>query len=109
MQTRELGKTGERLSIVGMGGIALMGHDQFEANRIVSEGLDAGGVNYFKLRRLRSWGGGGTVGWGTEDASGARFLACKTGRWEETASRKNFGVRLPDYARITSTCTRFTV
>ncbi|MBD3180640.1 twin-arginine translocation signal domain-containing protein, partial [Candidatus Poribacteria bacterium] len=48
MQKRELGKTGEKLSIIGFGGIVVCGTEQPEANDIVSEAVDRG-VNYFDV------------------------------------------------------------
>lgn len=46
MEYRELGSTGEKLSIVGFGGILAARETQDIANRYVDEALDAG-VNYF--------------------------------------------------------------
>ncbi len=45
---REYGKTGEFLSIVGFGGIVVMGSEQTDANRIVAEAVERG-VNYFDV------------------------------------------------------------
>ena len=48
MEKRILGQTGERLSIVGFGGIIVAEVDQRDANNYVAEAIDAG-VNYFDV------------------------------------------------------------
>ncbi len=48
MQRRPYGNTGDSLSLVGLGGVAFVGLDQPDANRLVSEAVDAG-VNYFDV------------------------------------------------------------
>jgi predicted aldo/keto reductase-like oxidoreductase len=48
MEKRILGKTGEKLSIVGFGGILVAEVDQRDANNYVAEAIDAG-VNYFDV------------------------------------------------------------
>ena len=48
MQTRLLGKTGEQLSVVGFGAIALVGEDQAFARETVARAIDSG-VNYFDM------------------------------------------------------------
>ena len=45
---RLLGKTGERLSIVGMGGMLVKDVKQSHANKLVSEAFDRG-INYFDV------------------------------------------------------------
>ena len=45
---RPLGKTGERLSILGFGGIVVMSVEQSFANNIVAEAVDRG-INYFDV------------------------------------------------------------
>jgi aryl-alcohol dehydrogenase-like predicted oxidoreductase len=45
---RPLGKTGERLSIIGFGGIVVMNEQASEASKIVAEAVDRG-VNYFDV------------------------------------------------------------
>ncbi len=45
---REYGKTGIRLSIVGLGGIVVSGAAQAHANRVVAEAVERG-VNYFDV------------------------------------------------------------
>lgn len=48
MDTRRLGKTGERLSVVGFGGIVVNGVEPAEAARLVAEAIDRG-INYFDV------------------------------------------------------------
>lgn len=48
MERRALGRTGEELSIIGLGGIVVSGLPQPEADRIVAEAVDRG-VNYFDV------------------------------------------------------------
>jgi len=45
---RTLGKTGERLSIIGFGGIVVMDEDPKAASNIVAEAVDRG-INYFDI------------------------------------------------------------
>ena len=45
---RALGRTGEKLSIIGMGGIVVMNETQEHADRVVAEAFEAG-VNYFDV------------------------------------------------------------
>lgn len=45
---REYGRTGVRLSIIGMGGIVVKGMEQERANRVVAEAVGRG-VNYFDV------------------------------------------------------------
>ena len=48
MERRPLGQTGEQLSVVGMGGIVVMGASPEDASRFVAEAVDRG-VNYFDV------------------------------------------------------------
>ena len=48
MQTRLLGKTGERLSVVGFGAIVFVGEDENFARDTVARSVDSG-VNYFDM------------------------------------------------------------
>lgn len=75
---RKLGRTGEELSILGMGGIVLCGNDQRAADRIVSRAVDRG-VNYFDV--APSYGNGEAeerLGPALKPYRGRAFLACKT-------------------------------
>lgn len=78
MQYREIGKTGEKISIVGLGGVTVMRLQQSEADSLVAEAVDRG-VNYIDVapsyedaeERL------GPALVGKRDKF---FLACKTGQ-----------------------------
>lgn len=48
MQYREYGRSGEKLSIIGFGGINVMSESQQEADRYVAEAIDRG-INYFDV------------------------------------------------------------
>lgn len=48
MEKRILGKTGEKLSIIGFGGIVVSGMEQAKANNIVADAIDRG-INYFDV------------------------------------------------------------
>lgn len=48
LRKRILGKTGEELSLVGLGGVVYMNESQERVNRIVQEAID-NGVNYFDV------------------------------------------------------------
>src|SRR5258708_24287000 len=48
MERRPYGNTGRELSIVGLGGVVLVGMTQAEADSIVGEAIDRG-VNYFDV------------------------------------------------------------
>jgi predicted aldo/keto reductase-like oxidoreductase len=77
---RKLGSTGERLSVIGLGGIVLVGNDQQGADRIVAEAIDRG-VNYFDV--APSYGDGEAeerMGPALESRRDRVFLACKTGK-----------------------------
>jgi predicted aldo/keto reductase-like oxidoreductase len=73
---RKLGKTGEKLSVIGFGGIMLNDNPQEFANELVAKAWDLG-VNYYDV----------APGYGTAEARlgpalkpyrGKAFLACKT-------------------------------
>ena len=48
MQYRVLGRTGQRLSVAGFGGMLVNGESQAEADRLVARAVDQG-VNYFDV------------------------------------------------------------
>jgi predicted aldo/keto reductase-like oxidoreductase len=76
MEKRILGKTGEQLSIIGFGGIAVSGVEQSEANALVREAIDSG-VNYFDV--APSYGNAqDRLGPALEEFRKDVFLACKT-------------------------------
>jgi predicted aldo/keto reductase-like oxidoreductase len=81
---RTLGKTGESLSIVGMGGIVVMGVTQKAANNIVAEAVDRG-VNYMDI--APSYGDAqDRLGPALEPYRHKVFLACKTGKYDRLGS-----------------------
>jgi predicted aldo/keto reductase-like oxidoreductase len=73
---RELGRTGERLSVVGLGGMALAREPQADVDALVREAFEAG-VNYFDV--APSYGNAEDVlGPALEPFRRNVFLACKT-------------------------------
>jgi len=77
---RRLYKDSVQLSIIGFGGIVVMGHEQAEADRIVASAVDRS-VNYFDV--APSYGDGeAEIKLGPALAPYRKdvFLACKTGR-----------------------------
>ncbi|HEY3443146.1 MAG TPA: aldo/keto reductase [Paludibaculum sp.] len=77
---RRLYKDGVKLSIIGFGGIVVMGHEQAEADRIVASVVDRS-VNYFDV--APSYGDGeAEIKLGPALAPHRKdvFLACKTGK-----------------------------
>jgi aryl-alcohol dehydrogenase-like predicted oxidoreductase len=93
MQLRHFGNTTEAISIVGFGGIVVMGEEQGEADRRVREAFDRG-VNYFDV--APSYGDAeerlGPALVGLRDQV---FLACKTGKRtkEEAAAELRLSLR----------------
>jgi len=73
---RSLGNTGERLSIIGFGGIVVKDAEQEHANRVVAEAVEKG-VNYFDV--APSYGDAEVkLGPALEPYRKDMFLACKT-------------------------------
>jgi hypothetical protein len=78
MERRPFGKTGERVSVIGCGGIICMNEEPGEAKRLVSQAVDRG-ISYFDV--APSYGN-------SEERLGPAltpyrkkvFLACKTGK-----------------------------
>jgi len=84
MERRPLGKTGEKLSILGLGGIVVSGIPQSEADRIVAEAVDRG-VNYFDV--APTYGNAQErLGPALEPYREKVFLACKTGERDKAGS-----------------------
>jgi len=78
MEKREYGKTGERLSVIGFGGIVVKDIEPSSANRIVTEAINRG-VNYFDV--APGYGNAEEVlGPALEPYRKSVFLACKTGK-----------------------------
>lgn len=84
---RPLGKTGESLSIIGMGGIVVMNADPSQATNIVAEAVDRG-INYFDV--APSYGNAQErLGPALAPYRKKSFLACKTdARDREGATRE---------------------
>ena len=87
IQRRTLGKTGEKLSIIGFGGIVVMNDESGAANNTVAEAVDRG-INYFDV--APSYGNAQErLGPALAPYRKNCFLACKTdGRLKED-SRKD--------------------
>ncbi len=85
LEQRALGRTGERLSIVGLGGVVVMNTTTEQAAALVREAVDAG-VNYFDV--APSYGNAeDMLGPALEPYRTRVFLACKTQkRTREAAS-----------------------
>lgn len=91
---RVLGKTGARLSIIGLGGIVVVGHNEDEADRIVREAYDRG-VNYFDV--APSYGNGEAEEKLGHALAGLRdkvFLACKTARRDRAGAAEELSTSL---------------
>jgi predicted aldo/keto reductase-like oxidoreductase len=76
VEKRVLGKTGERLSILGFGGIVAAQVEQREANNYVAEAIDCG-VNYFDVAPTY-FDAEDRLGPALEGKRQQVFLACKT-------------------------------
>jgi len=76
MNMRRLGNTGEKLSVLGMGGIVVRDMPQEKADSIVAEAIDRG-VNYFDV--APTYGDAEEkLGWALRGKREKVFLACKT-------------------------------
>ncbi|MHC4798102.1 MAG: aldo/keto reductase, partial [Planctomycetota bacterium] len=84
---REYGRTGIRLSVIGLGGIVVTNTEQKRANRIVAEAVERG-VNYFDV--APAYGNAEQIlGPALKPFRKNVFLACKTGqRNKEGAQRE---------------------
>lgn len=83
---RTLGKTGEKLSIIGFGGIVVMNEDNGAASNIVAEAVDRG-INYFDV--APSYGNAQErLGPALAPYRKDCFLACKTEGRMKDDSRK---------------------
>ncbi len=78
MPKRELGRTGEKLSILGFGGILVMDEEQKTANEMAARAFDHG-INYFDV--APSYGNAESkLGPALLPLRSKCFLACKTGK-----------------------------
>ncbi len=79
MEMRRLGKTGERLTMVGFGGIIVMDETPKQAAACVAEAVEDRGVNYFDV--APSYGNAEErLGPALAPYRARVFLACKTGK-----------------------------
>ncbi|MBN2448940.1 MAG: aldo/keto reductase [Lentisphaeria bacterium] len=91
---RPLGRTGESLSVVGMGGIVLMGHSQAEADRCLAEAVERG-LNYVDV--APSYGKGEAerkLGPALKPWRDRVFLACKTTRRDKEGAAQELRASL---------------
>jgi len=78
MEKRLLGKTGERLSVVGFGGMVVRDEEPAAAARLVAQAVERG-INYFDV--APTYGNAEQVlGPALEPYRRSAFLACKTGK-----------------------------
>ena len=78
IERRVLGRTGEKLSVIGFGGIIVMKQTPEEAREYVAEAVDRG-INYFDV--APSYGNAEErLGPALAPHRGKVFLACKTGQ-----------------------------
>jgi predicted aldo/keto reductase-like oxidoreductase len=76
LERRSLGRTGEKLSVLGLGGVVVMNVTTEQAARTVGEAID-GGINYFDV--APSYGNAeDMLGPALEPYRKGVFLACKT-------------------------------
>jgi len=86
MEKRSLGNTGEQVSILGFGGIAVADLPQADADRMVAEAVDRG-VCYFDV--APSYGNAQErLGPALEPYRDGIFLACKTGERDKEGSAR---------------------
>jgi aryl-alcohol dehydrogenase-like predicted oxidoreductase len=88
MEKRTLGKTGEKLTIVGFGGIAVKDETPADAAKLVAQAVNERGINYFDV--APSYGNAQErLGPALKPYRKDVFLACKTGeRSAEGAERE---------------------
>jgi len=85
---REYGKTGIKLSIIGLGGIVVKDVEQTVANTIVAEAVERG-VNYFDVAPM--YGNAEQIlGPALKSYRKNVFLACKTTQRQKAGARKEF-------------------
>ncbi len=81
-------KNGVKLSVIGFGGIVVVGMEQRDANRIVAESFDRG-INYFDVAPSYFNGEAETkLGVALEPYRRRSFLACKTMARDSLGARK---------------------
>jgi len=83
---RPLGQTGERLSIIGLGGLVVAGVSQQHANNVVAKAYDSG-VNYFDV--APTYGNAEErLGPALKPYRDRAFLACKTQKRDAKGARE---------------------
>ena len=88
MQYRELGRTERQLSVIGFGGMLVVGEPQPEANRLVASAVERG-ITYFDV--APSYGAGEAeerLGPALEPFRDRAFLACKTTRRDAAGAQE---------------------
>jgi len=89
VEKRQLGSTGERLSVVGFGGIVVMNEEPKEAERLVAMAVEQRGINYFDV--APSYGNAEErLGPALEPYRDDVFLACKTGMRDAKGAEEEF-------------------
>jgi predicted aldo/keto reductase-like oxidoreductase len=83
---RKLGKTGEELSIIGVGGVVLMNNSPSFAGNLVAEAVDHG-INYFDVAPTYD-NAQERLGPALEPYRKQCFLACKQEDWTRAGSQK---------------------
>ena len=91
---RPYGKKGDRLSVIGFGGIVVVGMNQDEANRIVAQSFERG-VNYYDVAPTYGNGEAETkLGPALEPYRKECFLACKTAVRDRAGAEAEFNQSL---------------
>jgi len=95
LQRRELGRTGEKISVVGFPGLALVHYDQDECTAGLHRAFDRG-VNYFDVAPAYGRGVCETkMGIGLQGLDHSRyFLSCKTKMRDKDGARKELETSL---------------
>lgn len=83
---RKLGRTGEQLSIIGLGGVVVMNNSPSFASNIVAEAVDRG-INYFDVAPTYD-NAQERLGPALEPHRKKCFLACKQEDWTRAGSQK---------------------
>ena len=94
---RPLGRTGERLSIIGLGGIVVMNMNQPRANNLVAEAFDRG-INYFDVAPFYG-DAQQRLGPALKPYRKRSFLACKT----DERSKRGAQAELEESLRLLKT------
>jgi aryl-alcohol dehydrogenase-like predicted oxidoreductase len=93
MEKRGLGRTGEMLSVIGFGGIAVMNETAEDAARVVARAVEERGINYFDV--APSYGNAEEMlGPALEPYRNGVFLACKTGKRDAAGAEEELHASL---------------